>query len=143
MGFVTDALKERRDRWTSEKKKKKDEFDSKLTPYDFLIQIADKKTKHPYDKKIAPAFLLLQWFSQDNYCIDIIHAINHLQFGLKDDIIYQYLFHKIPKNMSIPKWIKKESDNIDKKIEEIKIKYGVSTHEALMIKNHEERLSAK
>jgi len=119
-----------------------DSFEKKQSPYDFCIQIADKKTKLPYDKKVAPAFLLLQWFSHDNYCIDIVQKINHLQFTLKDDIIYKYLFHEIPKNMTIPKWIRKNSEKQDKKIEEIKLKYNVSTREALMIKNHEERINA-
>jgi hypothetical protein len=112
-----------------------------LSPYDFLIQIADKKTKHDYDKRIAPAHLLLAWFSHDSYCCDIVQAINHLQFDLKDDIIYQYLFLTIPKNMAIPKWVKKEKLKDDERIEKIKLKYNVSTNEALMILNHKERIN--
>lgn len=112
-----------------------------LTPYDFLIQIADKKTKHKYDKRIAPAHLLLNWFSHDSYCCDIVQEINHLQFGLGDDIIYQYLFLTIPKNMSIPQWVKKKKGKTDEKIEKIKIKYNVSSYEALMILNHKERIN--
>lgn len=135
-------IAERRKFIDTEKKAPQTEFEKKYSPYDFCIQIADKKTKLPYDKKVAPAFLLLQWFSHDNYCIDIVQKINHLQFTLKDDIIYKYLFNMIPKNMTIPKWIRKNSEKQDKRIEEIKLKYDVSLREALMIKNHEERINA-
>jgi len=140
MNFFEQMVADRQEYLESEKNKP---VEKKLSPYDFCIQIADKKTKHPYDKKIAPAFLLLQWFSHENYCIDIAHEINHLQFTLNDDIIYQYLFLKIPKNMTIPTWIKKESGKEDETIDKIKLKYDVSTREALMIKNHEERINAK
>ena len=135
-------IAERRKFIDTEKKAPANEFEKKYSPFDFCIQIADKKTKLPYDKKVAPAFLLLQWFSHDNYCIDIVQKINHLQFTLKDDIIYRYLFSEIPKNMTIPKWIRKNSEKQDKGIEEIKLKYDVSLREALMIKNHEERINA-
>jgi len=135
-------IAERRKFIDTEKKAPTNEFEKKYSPFDFCIQIADKKTKLPYDKKVAPAFLLLQWFSHDNYCIDIVQKINHLQFTLKDDIIYRYLFSEIPKNMTIPKWIRKNSEKQDKGIEEIKLKYDVSLREALMIKNHEERINA-
>jgi hypothetical protein len=125
------------------KKEKENPVEKKLGPYDFCIQIADKKTKLKYNKKVAPGFLLLQWFSHVHYCIDIVHEINHLQFDLNDDIIYKYLFLKIPKNMRIPKWIKKESMKNNNRIDELKLKYGVSTREALMIKNHEERINGE
>lgn len=131
-----------RKEWLNEEKQTTKNFKG-LTPYDFLIQIADKKTKHKYEKTIAPAHLLLSWFSHDSYCCDIVQAINHLQFDIKDDIIYKYLFLMIPKNISIPTWIKKGKIKDDKKLEKIKLKYNVSTNEALMIKNHEERINDK
>ena len=137
-----DIINERK-KFLEESKNEVDEFEEKkLSPYDFILQIADKKRKYEYDPKAAPAFILLQWFSQNYYTVDIVQAINHLQFTLKDDIIYKYLFDRIPKYMKIPKWIKKQSSE-PKEIKELMKKYDVSKREALMIFNHQRSINAE
>ena len=74
------------------------------------------KDKIPYDKKLAPAYMLSLWLSHDKTLIDTVDKINEFQFLLSDDLIYKYYFDKIPKGRRYIKWTKKEEvDKDDKK----------------------------
>lgn len=101
------------------------------TIFNYLNSIFYKKPEI-YDKKIAPAFLLSLWLSHDKSLIDIVNKINYLQFGLSDDIIYTYYYHKVPKGKRFIRWTKKEP--VDKKhkdkINSIREEFSLSKREA-------------
>ena len=93
------------------------------------------KRKIEYDKKICSAYLLSMWLAHDPEIINLVNKLNPLQFLLKDDIIYQYYFDKIPKGKRFIRWTKKvkEPKALAKKLEEIEIEFNVSRNEAKKI----------
>jgi Bacteriophage clamp loader A subunit len=105
------------------------------TLFDFLNQIYLKVEKYPYDKKIAPAYMLSMWLSHDPYLISYVEKINRLQFILPDDIIYQYYMNVIPKGRRYIKWVKKteEQKKIKEEIDKIMEGTNLSRREAKMI----------
>jgi len=105
--------------------------------FTFLNQINYKKGSVKYDKKVASAYLLSLWLSHDKNIIDIVNEINHLQFDLPDDIIYNYYHSKIPKGKRFIRWTKKTKQDKKKKkiIDELKEKFTLSTREAEIIYN--------
>lgn len=112
------------------------------TIFDFLKQICEKTNKFEYDKKIAPGYLLSLWLSHEEDFIDVVHKIAHLQFRLPDDAIYKYYMDQIPSGRKFIRYAKKNKSSLkrEQEVEEIMIRYEVSKREALMIKNHIERL---
>jgi len=93
------------------------------------------KKKVEYNKKDCSAYLLSMWLAHDPDLIAIVNKINHLQFRLKDDIIYQYYFDKIPKGRRFIRWTKKEKEdkNTSKIIDSIIEEYNCSKQEAKKI----------
>lgn len=97
------------------------------TLFTFLGQIQSKIRKYPYNKKLAPSYMLLMWLSHVNNFLPIIEKIN--TFNMKDELIYEYLMDNIPKGNKFVKWIKKEKST--KKKESVLIeKYDISKKEA-------------
>jgi hypothetical protein len=109
--------------------------------FNYLNQIFYKSSKLEYDKKIAPAYMLSMWLSHDSNLIGIVDKINHLQFLLKDDIIYKYYMSKVPKGKRFIKWTKKTlgDKRIDKRTKELMVE-GLSKREAQMTANIKERI---
>lgn len=75
-----------------------------------FINAINYKDNVEYDKKIAPAFMLSMWFSHDTKLLPIINKINEIQFSLKDENVYKFLFHKIPRGKRFLKWTKKDKN---------------------------------
>ena len=98
----------------------------------------------PYKKKLCPTYLLSMWLSHDPELINLVNKLNPLQFLLKDDIIYQYYFEKVPKGRRFIRWTKKEKETKKrrKKIEELAKELNVSKIEASQILNVTERINA-
>jgi len=105
--------------------------EKELRIYDFLNALANK-TDLPYDKNIAPAFMLCIWLSHDSELIEMVNEITPYLGTLPDHLIYQYFFKRIPKGRRFIKWIPKEK--LDKKVEEeihnLMVKYNISYIEA-------------
>ncbi len=111
--------------------------------FTFLDQISNKVERYPYNKKLAPAYMLSMWLAHDPSLIHIVQRINHIQFSIPDHIVYQYYMDKIPKRKKrYIKWTKKTPDSKDgtKIIDAIKEKHSISTNEAKMIRNYLERM---
>lgn len=84
--------------------------------YDFLNAIFNK-TDLPYDKSIAPAYMLCIWLSHDAKLIEIVNAITPYLGIIPDEQIYNYFMISVPRGKRFIKWIPKEK--VDKKMEEI------------------------
>lgn len=110
--------------------------------FTFLNAIFYKK-KIPYDKSIAPAYMLSLWLSHDPKLIDIVNDINHLQFLLDDGIIYQYYMNQVPKGRRFIKWVKKtpKDKRIEKRIKELTENSELSKREAKGLALFEERMN--
>lgn len=110
--------------------------------FDFLNQIFSKKRALVYDKKKANAYMLSWWLSHDPTLINIVQRLNHLQFGIKDDIIYEYYMAEVPKKRRFIKWTKKTPEDKKRKkfIDGIMMETGVSKREALMLYAHQKRV---
>lgn len=93
----------------------------KVDLFTFLQQIQNKRRTVPYDKKVAPAFMLSQWLSHDKDLIARVNKINQFQFLLPDEVIYNYYMSVIPSGKRYIKWIKKrkEDDKLKKRIEKL------------------------
>lgn len=105
--------------------------------FTFLNQIQSKQRKISYNKKIASAYMLTQWFSHDKRLIKKTNDINKYQFLFPDEIIYEYYMSIIPSGDRYIKWIKKKKDDKTKKlINKLKEKYPeISTNECKIILN--------
>jgi hypothetical protein len=114
---------------------------NKPTLFNYINQILYKTDKFPYDKKVAPAYILSVGLSHNKELLDIVNKINCLQFHLKDDIIYKYYKGAVPKGKRYIKWIKKskEKDSFKKKIEAL-MEEGYSKREAIIIQKQKERM---
>jgi hypothetical protein len=58
----------------------------------------------------------------------LVNDINPYIFGLKDDLIYKYFYHKIPKGKRYIKWVKKDKQKEEKYTELAKM-YDCSIEE--------------
>ena len=105
--------------------------------FDIFTQILTKNVKYPYNKKLAPAYMMSLYLSHDNSLLKIVNAMNKIQFTIPDEIIYRYYFDRIPKRRYI-KWVKKtpEDKKLNKIIEQIQLDMNVSKNEAKMILSH-------
>lgn len=113
----------------------------KINIFDYLKQIYEKTTKIPYDKRIAPAFLITMWLSHEPDLINLTQNMNRRHW-MDDKDVYNYYFHTVPKVYRYIKWTKKNEKYLKEKqeIEEIMMEYNVSNKEATMIKQHKERI---
>lgn len=120
---------------------------NKVNIFTFLNQIFYKNAKEPYDKKVASAYILALWLSHDPELVDIVNKINPYVFSLKDDQIYKYFFHNVPRKKRFIKWIKKDEKKENKKVKEdinnLKERYGISKIEASKYKRLLEELHGK
>ena len=106
--------------------------------FDFIKQTLSKSRKHPYDKKVAPAYMLTMWLSHKKEFVGICNDINRYQFLLPDDRIYEYYMKKIPKGTKYVKWVKKrkDDDKMKDRIEKLQLHYpNMSKRECKMILN--------
>lgn len=106
--------------------------------FTFINQIVEGKRKHPYDRKIAPAYMLSMWLSHDKDLIYKCNDINKYQFLLPDEVVYEYYMSKIPKRKRFIKWVKKrkDDDKTKERIEKLQTHYpNLSTRECKMILN--------
>lgn len=103
--------------------------------FTFLNQIYSKVREYPYDKKLAPAYMLSMWLSHDNRLISHVEKINHLQFIIPDEQIYEYYMSVIPRGKRYIKWVKKtpEEKQFKKDIEKITEETNLSKREAKML----------
>jgi len=121
-------------------RKPKEEKTSDDTPtlFDFINQVLLKKKTFPYDKKIASGWMLSHILSHDYKLIYFVQKMNHSQFNVPDEAVYQYYFNELPRGkryIVIPK--KNEED--EDKLNEICLKHNVSKREAMMILKHKEK----
>ena len=122
---------------------KKQHDEPKVTIFDILNQIWTKKEKHPYDKKIASAWMLTSWIAQDPELIEYAQTVNKMQFNMTDEQVYKYYLLNIPKTRKrYIGWTRKDAVSLkrEKKLEKLMVKYDVSNREAMMILRHKERL---
>ena len=104
--------------------------------FTFLNQIQTKRKTIPYNKKIANAYILSLWLSQDKELINRVNDINQYQFLLPDEVIYNYYMDVIPSGKRYIKFTKKRKtdDKLKKRIETLKEKYPeLSIRECKMI----------
>jgi hypothetical protein len=87
-----------------------------LRIYDYLNAIFNK-TDLPYDKSIAPAYMLCIWLSHDAKLIEIVNSITPYLGIIPDNLFYEYFMMMVPRGKRFIKWIPKEK--IDKKVEEV------------------------
>lgn len=115
--------------------------EKKVTLFDFIKQIFYKTTKYPYDKRIAPAFLLTMWLSHEKDLVSLTQDMN-TRHWLDDKDVYNYYFEKVPKGNRWIKWPKKNETYLkeQEEIEKLMIEYNVSKNEATMLKQHKERI---
>ena len=95
--------------------------EDKVNLFTFLNQIQNKRRTVPYDKKIAPAYMLSMWMSHDKGLIGRVNKINKHQFILPDEVIYNYYMDAVPAGKRYIKWVKKrkEDDKLKKRIEKL------------------------
>lgn len=107
-----------------------------------FLNAINYKNKVSYDKKVAPAYLLTMWLAHDPTLLELSQKINHLQFTIPDDIIYQYYWYKVPKGRRFIKWTKKteKEKNREKKIQELMSERKLSKREATMVLDHTEAI---
>lgn len=115
--------------------------DKKVTLFDFIKQICNKTTKYPYDKRIAPAFLLTMWLSHEKDLVGLTQDMN-IRHWIDDKDVYNYYFEKVPKGNRWIKWPKKNETYLkeQEEIEKLMIEYNVSKNEATMLKQHTDRI---
>ena len=103
--------------------------------FTFLNQIYSKSRKYSYDKKLASAYMLSMWLSHDNQLIKYVEKINHLQFKIPDELIYEYYMDVVPKRKRYIKWIKKtpEEKQFMKNVLKIVEETDLSKREAKML----------
>ena len=103
--------------------------------FTFLNQIYTKVEKYPYDKKLAPAYMLSMWLSHDKQLIDYVEKINHLQFTIPDKSIYRYYMSVVPKGKRYIKWVKKtpEEKKFMKDVMKLVEETNLSKREAKMV----------
>ena len=113
----------------------------KINIFDYLRQICEKGTRQPYDRKLAPAFLITMWLSHEKDLVNLCQAMN-IRHWLDDKDVYNFYFHKVPKGRRFIRWTKKDETYLkeQEEIEEIMLEYNVSNREATMIKQHKERI---
>lgn len=104
--------------------------------FTFINQIIYKSRKHPYDKKLANAYILLLWLSHDKEkgSIEKVNAINKYLFSLPDNVVYEYLMKEIPKGKRYISWKKKIKDEaFEKRVKKLQEIYPeMSSREARM-----------
>jgi len=103
--------------------------------FNFLNQIYSKSRQFPYNKKLAPAYMLSMWLSHDPQLIGYVERINHLQFKIPDEQIYEYYMSVIPKGRRYIKWVKKtpEEKQFMKDVLKIVEETDLSKREAKML----------
>lgn len=113
-----------------------------LKLFDFVDQVSKKKQKFPYDKKIAPAYMISMFLSHNNELIELVNKINKYQFMLPDEIIYQFYIYEVPKKKRYIKWIKKKKEkDMEEEIKKFKNKYPrLSMREAKMYITYKRRM---
>lgn len=99
-----------------------------ITLFTFIKQIQSKRRTVPYDKKIAPAFVLSLFLSMNRKYIKVVNRINKYQFLLPDEVIYEYYMKAIPQltyDERYAKFIKKreEDDVVKKRLNKIRKLY--------------------
>ena len=100
----------------------------KVDLFTFIKQIQSKRRTVPYDKKIAPAYVLSLFLSMNKKYIDVVNRINQYQFVLPDETIYEYYMKAIPQlpyNERYAKFIKKreEDDTTKERLDKIRKMY--------------------
>lgn len=104
--------------------------------FTFINQIQTKNKRVPFDKKIAPGFVLSLFLSMNKSYVKKVNDINKYQYTLPDEVIYNYYMSVIPKGKVFSKFIKKrpEDKKLKDKIEKLKKEYPeLSTRECKMI----------
>jgi hypothetical protein len=99
-----------------------------ITLFTFIKQIQSKRRTVPYDKKIAPAFVLCLFLSMNKKYIEVVNRINQYMFVLPDEVIYEYLIKAIPQlpyDERYAKFIKKreEDDKTKERLDKIRKMY--------------------
>lgn len=82
--------------------------------FTFINQVQSKRRTVPYDKKIAPAFVLSLFLSMNKKYIKTVNEINKYQFILPDEIVYEYYMKALPElpyNERYSKFIKKREED--------------------------------
>ena len=104
--------------------------DNKL--FDCLNAINEKNPNYTYDKKHCSGYMLLQWFGHDKSLVNIVSQLNPYAYALDDELIYKFLYLKIPKKQRFIKWIKKnsKSEANEKDLQHLMDEYGMSRREA-------------
>lgn len=104
----------------------------KVDLFTFIRQIQSKRKTVPYDKKIAPAFVLSLFLSMNKKYIKTVNKINKYQYVLPDQAIYDYYMSAIPvvsKNDMYSRFVKKRDgdDEYKTRLEKIRKLYPESS----------------
>jgi len=103
----------------------------KDTLFTYITALTSKRHVD-YDKKIAGAYILSLWLSQEREFTRIVNDINKYLFVLPDEAIYKYYYHTLPTGPKYIKWTKKRPvDKKKQKIIDVMVeKYNISKQEA-------------
>jgi len=100
-----------------------------------LDAIKEKIPSYKYNKKSAPAFMLMMWLSHLEIYMPTINKLNDRLFDMPDELVYSAMFKSIPKGKRFFRWDKgdKSENKLDKKdviIKDMMDEYGFSEFEA-------------
>ena len=101
------------------------------TIFDYINAINYKKPIE-YDKSKASAYILMLWFSHDRTLLKTLNDINEFLFTLPDEVVYNYLYHKIPSGKRFLRWVKKDKKANEEKLEEELKEYNLSKRELML-----------
>lgn len=96
------------------------------------INAISYKREMKYDKSLAPAYMLMLWFSHDRTLLPILNDINQYLFGLPDDVVYDYLYSTVPSGKRYLKWVKKDKSEKEESLEKELQVYNISKKEMML-----------
>jgi len=104
--------------------------------FDCINAVNEKIPTYKYNKKLAPAYMLLLWLSISETCMPCVDRINERLFEMPNELVFAALYKGIPKGKRFVKWPKKGTKNrgLSKKeediIKELMEEHGFSEFEA-------------
>lgn len=108
--------------------------EDKETLFTFIQALFSKK-KLTYNKKVANAYMLSLWLSNDDKLLGIVNRINKHLFSLDDELVWKYYFNLIPSGKRYIKYIKGDK-RVSDDLESLKKEHpNLSSKEAGMIVN--------
>jgi len=110
--------------------------DKKPSIFECINAVNDKIPTYKYDKKIAPAYMLMLWMSLNDGILPYIDKLNERLFEMPDKLVFSAMYKGIPKAKRFARWpakSEKEKGLTEKKkkaIKELMDEHGFSEFEA-------------